>query len=42
VLEKSKIIEHSGNNKLREELIKLQNKVDDMRKTLIAKKLLIK
>jgi len=42
LLEKSKIIENAGNNRLKEELIELQNKVDDMRKTLFANKLLIK
>ncbi len=42
LLEKSKIIENSGSTKLKEELIELQNKVDDMRKTLFANKLLIK
>lgn len=42
MLEKSKIIENSGNSRLKEELIELQNKIDDMRKTLFANKLLIK
>ncbi len=42
LLEKSKIIENSGNTRLKEELIELQNKVDDMRKTLFSNKLLIK
>lgn len=42
LLEKSKIISHSGNGKLKEEVIELQNKIDDMRKTLFASKLLIK
>ncbi len=42
LLEKAKIIQHSDNNKLKEELIELQNKIDDMRKTLFANKLLIK
>lgn len=42
LLEKAKVIQHSDNDKLKEELIELQNKVDDMRKTLFANKLLIK
>ncbi len=42
LLEKAKIVQHSGNNKLKEELIELQHKIDDMRKTLFANKLLIK
>lgn len=42
LLEKAKTIQDADNNKLKEELIELQNKVDDMRKTLFANKLLIK
>jgi len=42
LLEKTKIIQNSDSNKLKEELIELQNKIDDMRKTLFANKLLIK
>lgn len=42
LLEKSKIIQHSGGDKLKEELIELQNKIDDMRKILFAAKLLVK
>ncbi|MBI5073639.1 MAG: hypothetical protein HZB62_00470 [Nitrospirae bacterium] len=42
LLEKSKVIENSGNSRLKEEVIELQNKIDDMRKTLFASKLLIK
>ncbi|MBI5633033.1 MAG: hypothetical protein HZA15_06095 [Nitrospirae bacterium] len=42
LLEKAKVIPHSGNGKLKEELIELQNKIDDMRKTLFASKLLVK
>lgn len=42
LLEKAKHVQHADNNKLKEELIELQNKVDDMRKTLFANKLLIK
>lgn len=42
LLEKSKAIQHAGNDKLKEELIELQNKIDDMRKILFANKLLVK
>lgn len=42
LLEKAKTIRHADDNKLKEELIELQNRVDDMRKTLFANKLLIK
>jgi hypothetical protein len=42
LLEKARIVQHSGNYKLKEEVIELQNKIDDMRKTLFASKLLIK
>ncbi|MBI5846420.1 MAG: hypothetical protein HZB31_00430 [Nitrospirae bacterium] len=42
LLEKAKIMQHSGNGKLKDEVIELQNKIDDMRKTLFASKLLIK
>jgi hypothetical protein len=42
LLEKAKIIQNSDSNRLKEELIELQNKIDDMRKTLFANKLLIK
>lgn len=42
LLEKSKLIQHSDNDKLKEELIEIQNKIDDMRKTIFANKLLIK
>jgi hypothetical protein len=42
LLEKSKSIEHCRDEKLREELIELQNKIDDMRKTLFSNKLLVK
>jgi hypothetical protein len=42
LLEKAKIFQQSDNSKLKEELIELQNKIDDMRKTLFANKLLIK
>ncbi len=42
LLEKARTIQHADNNKLKEELIELQNRVDDMRKTLFANKLLIK
>lgn len=42
MLEKAKTIQYSDNSKLKEELIELQNKIDDMRKTLFANKLLIK
>lgn len=42
LLEKAKTIEHADNNRLKEEVVELQNKIDDMRKTLFANKLLIK
>jgi hypothetical protein len=42
LLEKAKIIQNCDSNRLKEELIELQNKIDDMRKTLFANKLLIK
>jgi len=42
LLEKAKFFQHSDNKRLKEELIELQNKIDDMRKTLFANKLLIK
>lgn len=42
LLEKSKSIQQAGNDKLKEELIELQNKIDDMRKILFANKLLVK
>ena len=42
LLEKAKVIQDSDNNKRKEELIELQKKVDDMRKTLFTNKLQIK
>jgi hypothetical protein len=42
LLEKAKIIQNSDSNRLKEELIELQIKIDDMRKTLFANKLRIK
>ena len=42
LLEKAKTIEHADNYRLKEELVELQNKIDDMRKTLFANKLLVK
>jgi hypothetical protein len=42
LLEKSRVIQAAHNDKLREEMIELQHKVDDLRKTLFANKLLVK
>jgi len=42
LLEKAKIIQNSDSNRLKEEFIELQIKIDDMRKTLFANKLRIK
>lgn len=42
LLEKAKTIEQADNNRLKEELVELQNKIDDMRNNLFANKLLIK
>ena len=42
LLEKAKIIQNSDSNRFKEELIELQIKIDDMRKTLFVNKLRIK
>jgi len=42
LLEKAKSIQQPDNDRLKEEIIELQNKIDDMRKTLFANKLLLK
>lgn len=42
LLEKTKILPALQNEKLKEELIEIQNKLDDMRKTVFACKILVK
>lgn len=42
LLEKTNVFQHSDKLKLKEELVELQHKIDDMRKTLFACKLLLK
>jgi hypothetical protein len=42
LLEKSKVMQKAGDECIRQELIEIQNKIDDMRRTLFANKLLLK
>jgi hypothetical protein len=41
LLKKSKTIQATRNEGLKQELIEIQDKIDDMRKTLFANKLLV-
>jgi hypothetical protein len=42
LLEKSKSVQTASDEALKKELIEIQNKIDDLRKTVFANKLLVK